>query len=162
MRSYTEEILMKIPGRLGRALRYNYYKSKFKTCGKNIDIWDNVVLYGSDCIEIGNCVAFGRNSVINGGGGLKLGSYILMGPCCFIWTVNHDYNVENMWNIRKEIKKPVIIEDNVWISANVKITPGVTVGTGTVLGMGSVVTKDVPPYCVVGGNPATILKRIKR
>jgi acetyltransferase-like isoleucine patch superfamily enzyme len=44
----------------------------------------------------------------------------------------------------------------------VKIIPGVRIGTGSVLGMGAVVTKDVPPYCVMGGNPATILKRIKK
>lgn len=56
------------------------------------------------------------------------------------------------------IKKPVIIKDFVWCGANVTITPGVTIGEGAIIGAGSVVTKDVPDYAIVGGNPAKIIK----
>lgn len=54
--------------------------------------------------------------------------------------------------------RPVLIEDDVWIGARVIILPGVKVGKGSVIGAGSVVTKDVMPYTVVGGNPARVLK----
>ena len=53
----------------------------------------------------------------------------------------------------------ITIEDDCWIGANAVITAGVTVGKHSVVAGGSVVTKDVPPYSVVGGNPAKILKK---
>lgn len=52
----------------------------------------------------------------------------------------------------------VVIEDGVWVGCNVVILKGVTVGRGSVVGAGAVVTKDVPPYAVVGGNPAKLIK----
>ena len=53
---------------------------------------------------------------------------------------------------------PIIIGNDVWIASNVKIKQGVTVGDGAVLATECFVTKDVPPYAVVGGNPAKIIK----
>lgn len=53
----------------------------------------------------------------------------------------------------------VIIEDGAWIGAGAIILPGVTVGTKSVVGAGSVVTRDVPPYSVVTGNPARPIGR---
>ena len=56
---------------------------------------------------------------------------------------------------------PVVIKDKAWIGFNSIIMKGVTIGEGAVVGAGSVVTKDVPDYAVVGGNPAQILKYTK-
>lgn len=56
-------------------------------------------------------------------------------------------------------KGPVIIGKNVWIGDKVTILPNVTIGEGAIIGANTVVTKDVPPFCVVGGNPAKILKK---
>lgn len=57
-------------------------------------------------------------------------------------------------------KKPVKIEDNVWIGFNSIILKGVTVGKGAIVGAGSVVPKNVKPYTVVAGNPAKFIKNI--
>lgn len=54
--------------------------------------------------------------------------------------------------------KKTVIGHDVWIGAKCLIKGGVTIGTGAVIGMGSVVTKDVPPYAIVGGNPAKIIR----
>ena len=54
--------------------------------------------------------------------------------------------------------KPITIGDHVWIGSNAIILKGVTIGNGAIIGAGSVVTKDVPSRCVVGGNPAKIIK----
>lgn len=57
-------------------------------------------------------------------------------------------------------KKPLtIIGNDVWIGMNVTILNGIRIGDGAVVGAGSVVTKDVPPYCIVGGNPARVIKQ---
>jgi acetyltransferase-like isoleucine patch superfamily enzyme len=57
-----------------------------------------------------------------------------------------------------DVMCPVVIEDFVWLGARVTILPGVRIGEGAIVQMGAVVTKDVPPYAVVGGSPAKILK----
>lgn len=58
-------------------------------------------------------------------------------------------------------KGPVIIGNNVWIGDKAVILPDVRIGEGSIIGAGAVVTKDVPPYCVVGGNPAKIIRIIE-
>lgn len=57
--------------------------------------------------------------------------------------------------------KPIIIKDDAWIGMNTIILKGVTIGRGSVVGAGSVVTKDVPDWTVVAGNPAVVVKQIK-
>ncbi|VVO11906.1 CatB-related O-acetyltransferase [Pseudomonas fluorescens] len=64
----------------------------------------------------------------------------------------------------KPAKRPVfesriVIGHDVWIGGNVTLKPGITIGTGSVIAASSLVVKDVPPYSVVGGNPAKIIKR---
>ena len=53
---------------------------------------------------------------------------------------------------------PIRISDDVWIGANATILKGVTIGTGAVVGAGAVVTRDVPDYAIVMGNPARVVK----
>jgi len=57
-------------------------------------------------------------------------------------------------------EEPVVIEDDVWIGCNSVVLKGVTIGRGAVVGAGSVVTKNVPPYVVVGGNPARVVREL--
>lgn len=59
-------------------------------------------------------------------------------------------------------KGPVSIGENVWIGDKAVILPGVTIGDYAVIGANAVVTKDVPPFCVAGGNPARIIKSINK
>jgi len=58
--------------------------------------------------------------------------------------------------------RPIRIERNVWIGFDACILPGVTVGEGAIVGARSVVTENVPPYTVVAGNPARIIRRLKQ
>jgi galactoside O-acetyltransferase len=58
--------------------------------------------------------------------------------------------------------RPVIIQDKAWIGFNVIILKGVTIGTGAIVGAGSVVTKDVPAYCIAGGNPARVIRELSQ
>jgi acetyltransferase-like isoleucine patch superfamily enzyme len=57
-------------------------------------------------------------------------------------------------------EKPVIVEDDVWIGFNCTIFKGVKIGKGAIIGSGSIITKDVPPYAVVIGNPQRIIKYV--
>lgn len=61
----------------------------------------------------------------------------------------------------KEEGRPIIIEDNVWVCSNATVLKGVTLGEGSVVATHAVVTADVPPYAVVAGNPARVVKRLR-
>jgi len=70
-------------------------------------------------------------------------------------TAGHDITSK----IMELTYKPIVISANVWVAGWSIILPGVTIGEGTVIGAGSVVTKDVAPWSVVGGNPAKFIKK---
>lgn len=58
--------------------------------------------------------------------------------------------------------KPITVGEDCWFGGNCIVLPGVTIGKGVTIGAGSVVTKDVPDYVVVAGNPARVIKKIER
>lgn len=96
---------------------------------------------------------------IEASGGVQIGRYFHPGRGLTIYSTNHNYAAgKRIPYDEVEIKAPVVIGDFVWCGANVTIVPGVTIGEGAVIGAGSVVTRDVPPMAVIGGNPAKVIK----
>lgn len=128
------------------------------------------IIIGPDCnsnfvINYPQNLSIGEGSVINGYcyinayGGVSIGRYCHIGKGLTIFSHNHNYNSEKLIPYDEiEIKKPVFIKDFVWCGANVTIVPGVTIGEGVVIGSGTVITKDVPDYAIIGGNPHVIIK----
>ena len=96
------------------------------------------------------------------GGRLSIGRYCSIGPHCrFFLGGNHFYRyvcTSPMIEPGSYSNGGIIIENDVWVGMGVTIMSGVTVHDGAVLAACSVVTKDVDPYAVVGGNPAKIIK----
>ena len=118
-----------------------------------------------------NCISFGDNIEINdyvhiaAAEKIVIGNNVLIASKVFITDINHGiYNGSNsdspltIPNKRLLSTKPVIINDNVWIGEGVCILPGVIIGKGSIIGSLSVVTKDVPPYSIVAGIPAKVIK----
>lgn len=107
-------------------------------------------------------MSIGENVFINYGlscmssGGVTIEDGVMIGPNASILTANHQLD-----DIRILIFKPIIIKKNAWIGARAIILPGVTIGEGAIVASGAVVTKNVEPYTVVGGNPAKFIKRVK-
>jgi acetyltransferase-like isoleucine patch superfamily enzyme len=134
-----------------------FYLKLFKKSGKKISIQFPICIRGKNYVELGNNVGIGNYVHIWGSGGLKIGNNVLIASHVTISTLSHDYTHENM-NKAPVIAKPINIEDGVWIASNSVILPGVTIGEGAVIAAGAVVTKDVPPYAIVVGSPARILK----
>ena len=96
-------------------------------------------------------------------GRITIGDRVLLGPAVQIYSVSHPLDPgERAGASGVEFAKPVVIEDDVWVGGGAIILPGVTVGKGAVVGAGAVVSKDVAPYTVVGGNPATVIKNLRR
>lgn len=87
----------------------------------------------------------------------------MMGEECVILHHNHRFDRLDIPMCQQGFyeAQPVRIGNDVWIGIRVTILPGVTVGNHCIIGAGAVVTKDVPDYAIVGGNPARILRMRK-
>lgn len=95
------------------------------------------------------------------GGGIDIGEGTILANDVMIFSRNHNYDSEDLEYLpydKKYQNKKVVIGKYVWIGARAMIMAGVHVGDGAIIAAGAVVTKDVPPCAVVGGNPAKILK----
>ena len=151
--------LIELVIKLIRYVRQIYWSKRFKSCGKNFLCCSKTTIRGSKNIVVGDDVRIGEGAYINATGGLTIGNNVKFGPQVFVWTWNHDYYAPDKLPYgSKSTYEPVNIGDNVWIGARASIVPGVTIGEGAVVAMCAVVTKDVPPCAVVGGNPAKIIK----
>ncbi len=96
---------------------------------------------------------------------LTIGRKVIFGPRPTIVTGDHRTNLIGKYIIDVTTEEklpendlPVVIEDDVWCGANVTILKGVTIGRGSIVAAGAVVTQSFPPYSVIGGVPAKLLK----
>ena len=109
-------------------------------------------------IRVGRNVFINQNCTFYDLGGLDIADDVMIGPNVSIITSAHP--IEPSQRRASVIAKPVAIERNVWIAAGATIIGGVTIGENAVVAAGSVVTKDVAPNTLVGGNPARVLRSI--
>lgn len=93
---------------------------------------------------------------------ISFGDRTMVGPNCSFFSGTHplDPTVRNGTR-GPETGKPIRIGEDCWFGGNCIVLPGVTIGKGSTVGAGSVVTKDVPPYHCVAGNPARIIRKIE-
>lgn len=122
--------------------------------------------FGIRNVMLGNDVALGeQNLLICTRAQIHIGDHVITGPKVTMITGGHRTDLKGipMSMITNKDKLPendqdiVLIGDN-WIGANATILKGVTIGEGAVVAAGAVVTKDVPPFAIVGGVPAKIIK----
>lgn len=117
-----------------------------------------IVCYGGS-VEIGSDTSVNQFCVLQGNGGIKIGSQVRIAPHVIIVAANHGIeSVELPIMSQVETAQGVVVEDNVWIGANAVILDGVTISTGAVVAAGAVVTHSVPSYHVVAGVPARTIK----
>ena len=113
---------------------------------------------GGPDITVGRNVFVNQNCTFYDLGGLDIADDVMIGPNVSLITSGHPIAPSR----RREgvTAKPIVIEKNVWIAAGATIIGGVTVGENSVVAAGSVVTRDVPPNTLVGGNPARVIRSI--
>lgn len=109
-------------------------------------------------LYIGDYVTIGRGTIISIKDTLRIGDYTLIGPYVQITDNKHSTRRGNLIKYQKSSIKPISIGQDCWIGSGARILAGVTIGNGAVVGTNAVVTKDVPPFAVVGGVPARVIK----
>ena len=143
-------------GKRAKKMREKPARKFLAYVGKDVNIEKGAIITSS--MEIGDRSGVGINAKMHGK--VVIGKDVMMGPECIIYTQNHAFNdiTIPMCEQGSSEEKPVTIGDDVWIGGRVIILPGVNVGSHSIIGAGAVVTKDVPEYAIVGGNPAKVIK----
>jgi len=110
-------------------------------------------------VRIGANSNLGDYNYVNGVGGLTIGENVLIGQFVSFHPQNHVIDDPDR-PIKEQgtTEQGIVVEDDVWIGARVTVLDGVRIGRGAVVAAGAVVTRDVPPYAIVGGVPARIIK----
>ena len=130
----------------GKNCQYKFLESKF---------------YSPSKIMLGDFVHLGSGTELHGEGFIEIGNGVIFGPDVIIYTRTHNFDSHDLLALpfdNRILTKKVTILDYVWIGKRVIILPGVTIGKAAVVGAGSVVSKNVPDYAVVVGNPAKIVR----
>lgn len=148
--------------------------AQYITIGKGTKIDNAAILTAWDCygerhfkptISIGMNCHIGEYVHISAINKIFIGDNVLTGRYVYISDNSHgQVNIDEaeISPIERPLysKGEIVIEDNVWIGEHVCILPDVHIGKGAIIGANAVVTHDVPAYCVAGGNPAKIIKKI--
>lgn len=143
-------------GRRYQNIRYWMVRGFIEKCGSNVNIehkaWFNPEL------QIGRSSGVGMNCRISGR--TYIGDNVMMGPDCIMYSYSHAHSRTDIPMCEQgfELETPIHIGNDVWIGARVIILPGCMIGDHAIIGAGAVVTKDVPAYAIVGGNPAKIIR----
>ena len=155
--------------------------------GNRVMIDDYVVLDAkgnTSMIKMGDEILVGRNTIISCNEAIiRVGNFVSIGPFCFfaskglieigsnvsigsgthLLAGSHSFDDPDLPIIQQaRTAKGIIVEENVWIGTGSKILDGVTVGRNSIVGAGAVVSKDVPAWTVVLGNPARVVEKRKK
>src|SRR4051812_26060503 len=116
-----------------------------------------IINNGLGAVEIGNHVFIGASDVIIGP--VVIHDHAMIGQHVVMSGLNHGFNsVETAFRYQPCTTSEIVIGEACWVGANVVITAGVHVGKYSVVAAGSVVTRSVPKYSMVAGNPARVIK----
>jgi len=166
-------------------VRYRFYTlinlkvgmNAFISVGAKLDIWDSSVPH-----SVGNCFFLGENSIISGGvmigdnvsinsnvnitasppSLISIGNDCLIGQNVVIRSDDHVFeDVDRLIRQQGHIGANINIEDDVWIGANTVVLKGVCIAAHSIVAAGSIVTKSFPPYSIIAGNPARLIKMRK-
>lgn len=146
-------------GRLWRAARGAVARGMMANAGHNINIESNAYIGNGANIRIGNHSSIGCRCYLQGA--VNIGSDVMMAPEVMIFRTNHNTDRLDIPMTQQGATKPsvLIIADDVWIGARAMILPSCSkIGRGAVIAAAAVVTKDVPDFAIVGGNPARFIR----
>lgn len=136
---------------------------RYISVGKNSNIHPTTIIRYGQNVKIGDNCLINHNNLLQPGKGpngrITIGNYVHTGVNVMFLAFNHGfYTTEIPTKEQDYIDAPIVVEDDVWIGGGSIILSGVTIGKGAIIAAGAVVNKDVPPYAIVGGVPARVIK----
>ncbi len=151
--------------KITRRIRMLIYRPLFRSHGHHFQFDPNGE-YSFANIEVGDDVSLGLRPHLSATHSkIVIGNKVMFGPEVSIHGGNHTTTIlcRFMADVRGTEKHAnddlgVVIEDDVWVGTRAIILNGVTIGRGAIVGAGAVVTRSVPPYAIVGGNPARVIR----
>jgi galactoside O-acetyltransferase len=186
IKSFLDFFITHCPGRTGIFFRKVFFKTMFKELGEKfysetglfVTGHENIVIKNNcrimrnssintdknSSIKIGDNIAINYNVNINScdNGHIEIGNDVLIGQNTVLRASNHEFSDKNKKiNQQSHTGGKIIIGNNVWIGANCTILKNVKIDDHSIISAGSVVTKDVFKNTIVGGIPATIIKKIR-
>ncbi|MBR9727406.1 acyltransferase [Shewanella intestini] len=136
--------------------------SIFAEPGRDVKM-GNQCMIAADCfihgpVTLGNEVAINHGCSLDGGkAGIHIGNKTRIANNVTIYAFNHGMSQAQAIYQQPVTSKGIHIGEDVWIGAQAGLVDGVSIGDQAVIGMGCIVTKDVPAFAIMGGNPATII-----
>lgn len=149
--------------RVTRRVSWVFLRARLRRCGRRTYL-DPRGIYSWESISVGSDVFVAPGAFFSATvSAIEIGDKVMMGPGVTILGGDHNTSVvgKAMCDItekRPEDDAPVVIEDDVWIGARAVLLKGVRVSRGSIVAAGAVVTKSFPPYSIIGGVPARLLR----
>lgn len=147
------------------SLQKKICEKKFAYFGQNAEFRMGAYAVCCSNIKIGDNVVIRPNSVLiaTQNGEINIEKNVLIGMGVHIYVSNHKFEDVTIpiYYQGHSPAKSVLVKEGSWIGANSVILPGVTIGRNSVVGAGSIVTKDVPDFTLVAGNPAKMIRILK-
>ena len=142
-------------------MHYVYGRKKAKIGKSNIH--PTALIREGENVTIGDNCLINHNNLLQAGkseyGKIIIGNYVHTGVNVLFMAFNHGFYTRDIPTKEQDyMDAPIVVEDDVWIGAGSIILSGVTIGKGAIIAAGAVVNKDVPPFAIVGGVPAKVLK----
>lgn len=142
------------------------YKKRMLHCGSEVNFSPFDSIFSYESMYVGNHVSIGYHAdFVATRSKIIIGDHVVFGPHVSIRGGDHRFDIPGRYidTIKDDEKLPandadVVFEGDNWIGMNVTILKGVTIGFGSVIAAGAVVTKSIPPYSIVGGTPAKVIK----
>jgi len=146
----------------GYFLRFIFLRKIAKNVGINVKIDTGVIIDDTKGLEIGDNVSINPNCFFIAGGGIKIGNNVSIAHHTSIVSTSHTWEDDNTpIKYNPLIPSPVVIDDDVWIGCGVRIIGPCHIHTRTIVAAGAVVKGELEPYCIYGGVPAKIIKRLR-
>lgn len=129
--------------------------------GERVHFRSGVVIDAQEgSIEVGNHVSFNEYSILLGRGGISIGNDVRIAAHAMVVSFDHNFDdLTQPIRLQGVTKKPIVIEDDVWIGAGAKILGGTHIAKGCVIGANAVIKGKTEPYGIYVGAPARLLKR---
>lgn len=158
---------VRLKGFFRRVFVNPFIKLSFGKCGKRVKIGKRFSCSGIKNVYCGNMVNIGENNIFYcTKAKIIIKDKVMFGPNVTVITGDHRLDLLGrfIYDVKNEEKDrmndaEVVFEGDNWIGAGAIILKGVSVGQGSVVAAGAVVTKDVPPYSIVAGVPARVVKK---